>query len=344
MARIFTTSAKSGKIALFAYGRHCFDGGPSPERQANMEKRLSEFLLDVHDASKKLPAEEFQKSTLAKLRGHVDFDFAIWGGGDGLQRNLHTATVLDQTDTLFNTWEPVKQEDRFADLVIGNTGRTWSLNQIPQVHNTRAFNEHWRLYHAQQMISTMQTDPQTGLYVFVTLARDQSHHPFTPEEMQFKNLITHHLFLAARHNDQHHLSGFRAPVALLDKRGLLHSALPDFRALTVSEWGRGARRRLPLAATRALWQLKEYQGQIIRLEAEAAGHRLVVSAQPRIVSQLSERELEVGWAYASGKSYKDVARALGISPATVRTHLTHIYRKLDVKDKGALALWLKEYD
>ncbi|MGQ9426687.1 response regulator transcription factor [Gilvimarinus sp. F26214L] len=308
-----------------------------------MDKELSEFLLDVHDASMRLSAEAFQKSTLSKLREYIDFDFAIWGGGDGLERNLHTATVLDQTDTLFETWEPVKSEDKFADLVISNTGRTWSLSQVPEVQKTRAFNEHWSLYRAQQMISTMQTDPDTGLYVFVTLARDQARSPFTPDEMRFKNLITQHLFLAARHNDQHYLSGFGAPVALVDRRGLLHGAVADFRALVAAEWGRSGHSQLPLAATRALWQFGAYQGRTIQLEARAAGQRLVVSAQPRILTRLSERELEVAWAYASGKNHKDVAKALDISPATVRTHLGRIYQKLNVKDKGALALWLKDH-
>lgn len=120
--------------------------------------------------------------------------------------------------------------------------------------------------------------------------------------------------------------------------------MPDFQALTASEWGRDARRRLPLAATRALWQLGGYQGKTIRLEAKAAGRRLVVSAEPCIFTPLSEREREVGWAYASGKNHKDVAKALGISPATVRTHLARIYQKLKVKDKGALALRLNALD
>src|SRR5690606_16143996 len=129
-----------------------------------------------------------------------------------------------------------------------------------------------------------------------TLARDQLRNPFTPDEMRFKNLITHHLFLAARHNDHYYLSGFQAPVALLDRRGLLHSAVADFQTLVASEWGRVARRRLPTPVTRALWQLGEYQGVTVRLEAQVVQQRLVVSAQPRMQTQLSEREREVAWA------------------------------------------------
>jgi len=48
---------------------------------------------------------------------------------------------------------------------------------------------------------------------------------------------------------------------------------------------------------------------------------------------LSPREAEVAAAYADGQSYKEIARALGLSPTTVRTHLRSVYRKLAVTTK-----------
>ncbi len=48
---------------------------------------------------------------------------------------------------------------------------------------------------------------------------------------------------------------------------------------------------------------------------------------------LSKREREIAEAYARGESYHQVADQLGISPATVRTHLATIYRKLEVSSK-----------
>lgn len=52
---------------------------------------------------------------------------------------------------------------------------------------------------------------------------------------------------------------------------------------------------------------------------------------------LSKREQEVAEAYAAGASYKEIARDLGISPMTVRTYLSTIYRKLGVSSKLELA-------
>ncbi|GGK81646.1 response regulator [Streptomyces flaveus] len=50
---------------------------------------------------------------------------------------------------------------------------------------------------------------------------------------------------------------------------------------------------------------------------------------------LSGRELEVLSAVARGQSNKQIARALRLSEATVKTHLLHIYTKLDVADRTA---------
>ena len=50
---------------------------------------------------------------------------------------------------------------------------------------------------------------------------------------------------------------------------------------------------------------------------------------------LSAREIEVLTAVAHGRGNKQVARALHISEATVKTHLLHIYAKLGVADRTA---------
>lgn len=52
---------------------------------------------------------------------------------------------------------------------------------------------------------------------------------------------------------------------------------------------------------------------------------------------LSPREYEIASLAASGLSDKEIARRLGISPATVRTHLEHAFDKLEVKGRVALA-------
>jgi DNA-binding CsgD family transcriptional regulator len=52
---------------------------------------------------------------------------------------------------------------------------------------------------------------------------------------------------------------------------------------------------------------------------------------------LTGRELEIARCVANRLSNKEIARALDISARTVSTHLSHIFEKLGVDSRGALA-------
>lgn len=56
---------------------------------------------------------------------------------------------------------------------------------------------------------------------------------------------------------------------------------------------------------------------------------------------LTKRETEIALAVAEGKSNRQIAGDLLISEPTVKTHLTNIFKKLEVKDRVALVLHLK---
>jgi DNA-binding CsgD family transcriptional regulator len=63
----------------------------------------------------------------------------------------------------------------------------------------------------------------------------------------------------------------------------------------------------------------------------------------RRVDGLSAREIEIAQMAADRKSNKTIGDALAISPRTVSTHLTHIYRKLDVTTREELADYVYRY-
>jgi len=59
------------------------------------------------------------------------------------------------------------------------------------------------------------------------------------------------------------------------------------------------------------------------------------------LEMLSDREREVALFLKDGLTYKDIAEKLDITPRTVKAHASHVYQKLSVKDRVALALLLK---
>jgi len=61
-----------------------------------------------------------------------------------------------------------------------------------------------------------------------------------------------------------------------------------------------------------------------------------------IPNPLTEREREVVKLLASGKTYKQVARALRVSQSTIRNHLHNVYHKLDVVDRAQAVIVSRE--
>jgi DNA-binding NarL/FixJ family response regulator len=57
---------------------------------------------------------------------------------------------------------------------------------------------------------------------------------------------------------------------------------------------------------------------------------------------LTEREKEIAFAVGEGKSNRQIADLYAISEPTVKTHLTNIFKKLELKDRVGLVLYLKQ--
>ena len=61
--------------------------------------------------------------------------------------------------------------------------------------------------------------------------------------------------------------------------------------------------------------------------------RIPQPAPPKQLDELTERELEVFRLIARGLSNAEIGRELYISDTTVKTHVTHIFQKLDLRDR-----------
>jgi DNA-binding NarL/FixJ family response regulator len=71
----------------------------------------------------------------------------------------------------------------------------------------------------------------------------------------------------------------------------------------------------------------------------AAGRR--VTPHPRI-GELTDREREMAAWVATGRSNDEIAAALGVSPATVRTHVSRAMVKLGARDRAQLVVYALE--
>ena len=132
-------------------------------------------------------------------------------------------------------------------------------------------------------------------------------------------------------------------LALVDGSGNVHFAEPDFASVVRLEWEHwtGSSLPPPLAAFMRDSRPRPYVGNDISVEFRPAGGMFFVKARRRwSLDGLAPREKEVALEYSRGRTHKEIARALSVSPETVRKQIQQVYRKLGVRDKGELATLL----
>lgn len=63
---------------------------------------------------------------------------------------------------------------------------------------------------------------------------------------------------------------------------------------------------------------------------------LIQGRSKLLADQLSEQQMKVANYSVDGLSFKEIARAMDLSPATMRYYLSNIYRRLGLKNKVQL--------
>ncbi|WP_049053228.1 HD domain-containing phosphohydrolase, partial [Achromobacter xylosoxidans] len=128
-----------------------------------------------------------------------------------------------------------------------------------------------------------------------------------------------------------------AAGAALDRpQRVLATAVTLQALLEDRPWRRALSLRDAARALRDEAAAGRYDADVAEAAIAAAGGE--PAAPRRAASPLSQRELEVLRQVSLGASNKEAARALDISPSTVRTHLESVFRKLECSTRAAATL------
>ena len=130
------------------------------------------------------------------------------------------------------------------------------------------------------------------------------------------------------------------PVALVDAEGRFVQATHGFTKLFWSGLARQVSHLEPdcLAAIKRgdAWPLDIADAcHSLYGFAENGGWYLVIRPSDQL-DKLSERERGLARLFTRGLTRKDIARQLGLSPSTVKNHLSNIYRRLGISDRAGL--------
>lgn len=310
-------------------------------------KDLSSLILQIYAASRAGDAVAFQRRAIECLKRHVSFDCAWWGRASvsGDAHHVHCSFAYELPEDIDERLNLIDPGNVVARRVVKDPGHThyFSRADLYSQPGTAALTDHMGI---AQSLCIADLDPAVGISNFISLARRKTVPRFSAADMSLLELMAPHLSAALDIALAGQLAALRNPertvLLATDGMGSLRAAEPGSLDLLRGEWPSWTGPLLPPPlVSRIAARQPEYLGRHVHASIRWASDNVFVSMRRREPRDLlTKQERAVATAYATGRSYREVAEELGLAPATVRHHLRSAYVKLGVSDKAAFALRL----
>lgn len=312
---------------------------------------ISQLLLDLHERANALGYRELQRYALTRIASLVPFDSALFGAGtiqDGVPHG-HDVILHEKPWSFMEDWEPIKHEDVVAIYALTHPGITGNfVIDGPEFDGSQRARVHCKKWGIEHVLCTSIIQQTAGLYGVLSVYRADATHPFTEEERQAIEIVTPHVFAAARHARVNQLRASSRVedvrgqcAAIVNDVGLVLEAEPSLVALLRLEWPKWSGPHLPPEIVEALKTSRPSarlvrERIVVRTDASSEGVNLLHVRRTVLADRLTPREREIADAFSQGETYREIGARLGIAPNTVRRHLGNIYEKLGISSKVEL--------
>jgi len=306
---------------------------------------LNRLILRMYREGREVPLGSFQAWALEQLQSLLAFDSAWWGNAAVEPPALHEVFLHNCDESILRDYPPWLEQDFFRAALVASPGVTVNMSDLTtraRYVRTALYRQLGRRFKVEWSLGTLQMEPSSSLYEFLTLWRHDRRRPFSEAERQIKELVMPHLVEMHRAVRLRHFLRIPNVInrewAVVDARGILHEASPAFLALMSILWPHWPGSALPEPLLPSVCAGQAYLSSELRLDVTSCGHlRYLSTRSDGVLAQLSPREGEVATRYAKGETYSAIASSLSLSPATVRNHIAHCFRKLGVNNKAELA-------
>ncbi|SDH21984.1 helix-turn-helix transcriptional regulator [Propionivibrio dicarboxylicus] len=310
-------------------------------------EQFSKVVLDIYGSAHECSLTEFDSQALGLMKRLVGFDSAavlgiVYAPENGIKVqsiHLHNQPIEKLTER-----QHLKSEDGLGVMALRHKGRSIIADsQVDNRHKPdmlaycRKFNVAHGLTLIDEGISKFNLDT-------ISLWRARPKDAYDATDKKLSELIIPHLFKARAINQRIHLKHDEPQlqrISLLSGfDGSLQFADAPTIAVLAAEWGNWIPPILPALFMEALRRSssRQYLGRTFNATCTVHDRFLFIqlTLHPRR-NGLTQAETRVASLAAKGLSYKEIAREIGISPATVRNQLHSIYLKLGIANKAALA-------
>lgn len=325
---------------------------------------FADLLLDLYRAARERDEAQFQQFVFEQIGACFNSDAGLWGVGgyqsDADNNFVPTRLATSRLDPDFLIeWATAVKTDPVAAVIRPRRLQALRVHVPSFYADTPDLAEIGKVYGISAMTCVSMPSYGPRSFEFLSLYRKQADDACTDMEKRWLECFAPHLSEAGRiqrtihSNSQADLDIGEGSIAVAEvSRGHLLSAQPRFLALMAREWKGFDGSRLP-TPLRSNWHISasaEMPGIFTvllrhgRIQGRRIGDLVYLTAfeAPAENSALTARQLQVAILYAEGLAGKQIARQLGISSATVRTHLATAYDILGVSNKVGLARRLND--
>lgn len=306
---------------------------------------VSPLLLDIHKLSREVDFRRFKQTAFDRIHDGLMFDTGFWGSGVVTPEGepvLHSVHLHALPEGMTDDWERHKDKDVLVPRVLAGAGGAVIL-RYDEIYDLPIHRLVYGAHGVNNLLCTYIWDPLTRLYHVISFYRSDPEHHFDGDDKALSDAIVHHLIDANRLCRFHSLSRIlnrpyspTTAYAVVDRQGQIHEMGERFVELLGGHDANWQGHRLPAAMTEWISAGEGREGGLTA-RVHPVDEIYLMQLRPRVpADDLTQREFEVARMFSGGSSHKEIARWLRISPATVRNHLTRIYTKLRVDNRGAL--------
>jgi len=322
-----------------------------------------QFIFDIYGAALECPASEFCDHALNALKRIVHFDSAATGNLAITQdqqvvvQSLHLHMVslerfLDRRNTIgaesLGGDGALHSRDMALAAAFAQRGIA-SVVDIAEQFASPDILEYCQKYETAHSLCLISVDDFDGMIPVIALWRAARSNPYREQDRHDAMHLIPHMFQAMSINRRLATGGqagkSEVTFGLANLAGYLFFIEPEAARLLQREWPQWSPPSLPYTVLDALKASNEFVfvGETIEIRGKVQGNMisLRISGLDMGKPALTYAEQRAAKLAVAGLSYKEIARQLELSPATIRNQLHSAYAKLGVSNKTALSAALQ---
>jgi len=311
---------------------------------------FSQFITEMNDRTRCEDAEGLARWAVDDLSRRLGFDAAWYGWAtlrpEGVE--VYANATLNLPEGFYDHWRTMSDQDLLAAAMIESPGivAAYDRRQARQTDGMADLSDRFGLRRMATAMNGHYGD-YASFYISSYRMGDRAR-PLDAAERDFLQCAVDQLSAAMKLSANEpgrpaHLAG--AVTILVSETGIGLLGIPALRESFGEVWPRWTGDHLPEQLVRLIGAAGTHilpdRDLVVQVDVpprfQGMGLRRLTLRRLNRYDLLTTRERQVAQELALGKSAKEVARALGVAPATVRNQTQAIYQKLQIDNRADLS-------